>query len=192
MSDIVERLRASVEYSQNFATAKPDIGKTEFEHIAGLCDAASAAADEITRLRERLSRTPFEHLDGKHLDAPVEGCMLCEAVAERNGLRLRRVRGRIPNTVDVHPRPPRPAALLQIHRRRSWANSWANGSGQDRIRAGDRMNRPTNSRPHHSAVSWSNRVKPCRYRKGLDSPLLGTTERFYAWLSAPLGQMAGL
>lgn len=50
MSDIVERLRASVEYSHNFATAKPDIGKTEFEHIAGLCALATEAAARVAEL----------------------------------------------------------------------------------------------------------------------------------------------
>ena len=56
MSDIVERLRASVEYSRNFATAKPDIGTTEFEHIVGAMDAMrtdarffrSTAADTVS------------------------------------------------------------------------------------------------------------------------------------------------
>ena len=53
MSDIVERLRASVEYSRNFATAKPDIGTTEFEHIAGLCSMLTKAVAELERERAR-------------------------------------------------------------------------------------------------------------------------------------------
>jgi hypothetical protein len=36
-SELVTRARLSVSYSHNFATAKPDIGTTEREHILGLC-----------------------------------------------------------------------------------------------------------------------------------------------------------
>lgn len=34
---LLEEVSAALSYSKNFATAKPDIGKTEKEHILGLC-----------------------------------------------------------------------------------------------------------------------------------------------------------
>ena len=52
--NIVERLRDAIAYSHNFATAKPDIGATEREHILGLCGILGDAVAAIERaLSER-------------------------------------------------------------------------------------------------------------------------------------------
>jgi hypothetical protein len=37
VAGLIQRAADSVSYSHNFANAKPDIGKTEREHILGLC-----------------------------------------------------------------------------------------------------------------------------------------------------------
>jgi hypothetical protein len=43
---LVEEISAAISYSHNFATAKPNIGQTEKEHILGLCSLLSRAANE--------------------------------------------------------------------------------------------------------------------------------------------------
>ena len=42
---------------------------------------------DIAELRERLSRPAHAHLDGEHLAISVDGCLLCEAITERDQLR---------------------------------------------------------------------------------------------------------
>ena len=51
LEGIVGRLREAIAYSHNFATAKPNIGAKEREHIIGLCACLAAAADVIERSR---------------------------------------------------------------------------------------------------------------------------------------------
>jgi len=44
-------------YSRNFATAKPDIGTTEREHILGLCDLLERRETAVAELVEALDNT---------------------------------------------------------------------------------------------------------------------------------------
>lgn len=45
-------LRLAIDHSRNFATAKPDIGSTEREHILGLCNLLERREAAITDLIE--------------------------------------------------------------------------------------------------------------------------------------------
>lgn len=59
MTSLKERLLAAVSYSQNFATAKPDIGAVEQEHILGLCRLAEQAVRDLEPIRwECRRKTP--------------------------------------------------------------------------------------------------------------------------------------
>lgn len=71
MTDITERLR-------DIPRANMNIGEL-----------AHDAADEIDRLRARLNTAGHAHLDGAHLSGKVDGCLLCEAMTERETLRAR-------------------------------------------------------------------------------------------------------
>ena len=42
---------------------------------------------EVERLRARLDTHGHRHLDGAHLSGAVDGCLLCDAMAERDRLR---------------------------------------------------------------------------------------------------------
>lgn len=67
MTDITERLRSG------------------FPSILAQRD----GADELDRLRARLETDGHAHLDGAHLRGKVDGCLLCEAMTERETLRAR-------------------------------------------------------------------------------------------------------
>ena len=75
MTDITERLRQNARSEDCFTDPYPDV----------LTD----AADEIDRLRARLNTAGHAHLDGAHLSRKVDGCLLCEAMTERDELRAR-------------------------------------------------------------------------------------------------------
>ena len=62
-----ERLEAAISYSHNFATAKPNILRTEKEHILGLCALLTEAAAALEAARE----------DGARLDWLAEGFRTC-------------------------------------------------------------------------------------------------------------------
>lgn len=49
--------QAAVSYSHNFATAKPDIKKTEKEHVLGLCRILEIVGKERDELRVKMSTT---------------------------------------------------------------------------------------------------------------------------------------
>ncbi|MDN6323310.1 MAG: hypothetical protein L0J73_11750 [Halomonas sp.] len=64
----------AIAYSFNYATAKPDIGNTEREHILGLCAALEAVGKERDTLAahvERL-RTAFRATIDSDWSAPME------------------------------------------------------------------------------------------------------------------------
>lgn len=48
--DLMGRIEAAVDYSHNFATAKPNIGGTEKEHILGLVALVREAAAQLGRV----------------------------------------------------------------------------------------------------------------------------------------------
>lgn len=51
MSQIPQNIQAALDYSRNFATAKPDIGNTEREHILGLANLLEKTATDAEELR---------------------------------------------------------------------------------------------------------------------------------------------
>ena len=51
MSQIPHNIQAALDYSRNFATAKPNIGNTEREHILGLANLLEKTAIEAESLR---------------------------------------------------------------------------------------------------------------------------------------------
>lgn len=57
---LVQRARDAISYSQNFATAKPNIGTTEQEHILGLCELVADLADRIATQGSALESTPAQ------------------------------------------------------------------------------------------------------------------------------------
>ena len=57
---LVKRARDAISYSQNFATAKPNIGTTEQEHILGLCELVADLADRIATQGSALESTPVQ------------------------------------------------------------------------------------------------------------------------------------
>jgi hypothetical protein len=50
--ELIERIKDGVGYSHNFATAKPNILRTEKEHILGLCALLTEAAAALEAARE--------------------------------------------------------------------------------------------------------------------------------------------
>jgi len=51
LARLVEKSAASVDYSRNFASAKPNIGATEREHIEGLCNLVEELSQSLTTLQ---------------------------------------------------------------------------------------------------------------------------------------------
>lgn len=75
-----------------------DGGPVDFE----TCPVGTMA--EVERLRARLDTHGHRHLDGAHLSGAVDGCLLCEAMAERDRLRARVAeleRNRVHAGVDI-------------------------------------------------------------------------------------------
>lgn len=53
MTDLLTRALGGIDYSRNFANAKPNIGPTEKEHILGLCKLVEELCDEMDKLAGR-------------------------------------------------------------------------------------------------------------------------------------------
>ena len=71
---IAPNIQLALDYSRNFATAKPNIGLTEKEHIEGLANLLERTALENSGLQQRLTAADeradvLEGLVGEVLDA---------------------------------------------------------------------------------------------------------------------------
>jgi hypothetical protein len=67
---IAPNVRAALDYSRSFATAKPNIGLTEKEHIEGLANLLERTATENAALQQRLT-TADQRIDELEAQAPV-------------------------------------------------------------------------------------------------------------------------
>ncbi|SCW88963.1 hypothetical protein [Pseudomonas sp. NFACC05-1] len=71
---IAPNIRLALDYSRSFATAKPNIGLTEKEHIEGLANLLERTATENLALQEELERQKryveinADSAQGKHLE----------------------------------------------------------------------------------------------------------------------------
>jgi hypothetical protein len=61
---LIERASAALSYSRNFATAKPDIGRTEREHIEGLCSLVETLARALDGTAALAAQAPPPADDG--------------------------------------------------------------------------------------------------------------------------------
>lgn len=88
-----ERYEITTDGATGFYVTKPGLGYSQ--HTTGIsadvirqlqADFAEVSA-ERDRLAERMSRPAHAHLDGEHMNGTVDGCLLCQAITERDQLR---------------------------------------------------------------------------------------------------------
>jgi hypothetical protein len=58
IAELEIQISEALDYSRNFAAAKPNIGRTEREHIEGLCDLLERSSVELLSLAKRVAGAP--------------------------------------------------------------------------------------------------------------------------------------
>lgn len=73
IAELEIQISEALDYSRNFAAAKPNIGRTEREHIEGLCDLLERSFVELICLAKRVAGAPVAYMHDvmKDGDSPL-------------------------------------------------------------------------------------------------------------------------
>jgi hypothetical protein len=77
IAELEERIALSLDYSRNFASAKPNMGSAERVHIEGLCNLLEQSSRDFLSLAKRVAGAPA---------GPDPGAALAVVIRAREGI----------------------------------------------------------------------------------------------------------